>query len=56
LVISNSKLGYVQGMNYIAASLLYHCDESTSYWIMKVLLDKYGLQDIFAEGFKGMFC
>jgi len=43
LVISFPKIGYVQGMNYIVATLLYHCNESTSYWLSHALLEKYGL-------------
>ena len=55
LVISNPKVGYVQGINYIVASLLYHCDEQITYWISKALFDKYDLSEIYIEGFHGMF-
>lgn len=39
----NPKLGYVQGMNYIAASLLYHCTESDAFWLFLRLVYDYDL-------------
>jgi Rab-GTPase-TBC domain len=39
----NPKLGYVQGMNYIAASLLYHCSESDAFWLFLRLVYDYDL-------------
>lgn len=39
--------GYVQGMNYIAASLLYHADECISFWLMDVIFKKFEMRDIY---------
>ena len=39
----NPRLGYLQGMNYIAASLLYHCTESDAFWLFLRLVYDYNL-------------
>lgn len=39
--------GYVQGMNYIAGTLLYHCDEFVSMGIIKILFEQLELKDVF---------
>lgn len=39
--------GYVQGMNYIAGTLLYHCDEFTSLGVIRILFEQLELKDIF---------
>lgn len=33
-------IGYVQGINYIAASLLWHCEEHISYYILSTLFER----------------
>jgi Rab-GTPase-TBC domain len=43
----DNKIGYVQGMNFIVASLLYHCDEEIAFWIFVSLLEDYELRDIY---------
>ncbi|CAG9318891.1 unnamed protein product [Blepharisma stoltei] len=50
----NIKLGYVQGMNFLAASLLYHTSESQTFWMMLILLDKYELKENFKPDFPGL--
>ena len=37
---------YVQGMNFIAAVLLYHAGEVGAFWLMCALIDKYQLKDL----------
>lgn len=39
-ISSFKDVGYVQGMNYIAASLLWHCDEDISYHILVTLFER----------------
>ena len=39
--------GYVQGMNYIAGTLLYHCDEYLSLGVIKILFEQLELKDVF---------
>ena len=57
ITISNydNKIGYVQGMSYIAGSLLYHCSEEMSYWIFTQLLDSYSYNEVFLPKFPGIF-
>lgn len=40
-------IGYVQGMNFIAATLLYHCDEYCSLAIIRILFEQLELKDMF---------
>jgi hypothetical protein len=40
-------IGYVQGMNFIAASLLYHAGEVCTFWLLVALMDDYQLKEIF---------
>jgi hypothetical protein len=40
-------IGYVQGMNFIAATLLYHCDEFCSLSIIRILFEQLELKDMF---------
>ena len=50
----NPKLGYVQGMNYIAASLLYHCTESDAFWLFLRLVYDYNLIDNYMPMLPGL--
>ena len=42
----DQTVGYVQGMNFIAAVLLYHAGEVAAFWLMCALIDKYKLKDL----------
>ena len=45
-------LGYVQGMNFIAASLLLIlCNEEDTFYMMIQLLKKYKLKDMYLNNF-----
>lgn len=41
------KVGYVQGMNYIAATLLYHVQEWMAFAIIDMLMKKKRLIKLF---------
>jgi hypothetical protein len=43
------KIGYVQGMNFIAASFLWHCNEESAYFLIVRLFDKLRMEDIYFE-------
>jgi len=43
------SVGYMQGMNYIMASIMYHCNEEVSFWLFIQLLqlNEYGVRSIY---------
>ena len=46
------EFGYVQGMNFIAASLLLIlCDEESTFFMLIQLLQKFKLKDIYQDNF-----
>jgi hypothetical protein len=47
-------VGYVQGMSFIAAALLYHCGEVGAFWMLVHLMDSFGLKEIFKHGLPGL--
>lgn len=47
-------IGYVQGMNYICAALLWHASEVDTFWIMVKLLEDYHLSENFSDGLPGL--
>ena len=48
------SLGYVQGMNYIAATLLWHANEVDAFWLFVVLIEDFELRDNFISGLSGL--
>ena len=50
----NERIGYVQGMNFLAASLLYHCDEVISFWLLVALTEERGLSQVYSPGLSGL--
>ena len=54
LAIYLPALGYVQGMNYICASLLWHTSEVNAFWLMVKLMQDYHLSENFADGLPGL--
>ena len=48
------SIGYVQGMNFIAAALLHHCNEVITFWLMVSLMENYGLRSVYAPGLPGL--
>lgn len=47
--------GYTQGMNFIAAALIVHCEESVTFWLCTGLLEKYEIRDVYSMEFSGMY-
>ena len=47
----NQKLGYVQGMGYLAAIFLIYMDEESSFYMLHCLMKKYKLEGLFFDGF-----
>ncbi|CAI2358869.1 unnamed protein product [Moneuplotes crassus] len=47
--------GYVQGMNFITASLAYHCDSATAFWLFASLIEDYDLRKNYLQGFDGFY-
>lgn len=43
-------IGYVQGMNFLAASLLLHAEEYVAFWLLVLLFEKLEMRDIFMQG------
>ena len=42
-------------MNFIVASLLYHCDEEIAFWIFVSLIEEYELRDIYEHQLPGLY-
>lgn len=47
-------MGYVQGMNFIAAALMYHAGEVAAFWLLCSLMEKHGLKSVFSVGMEGL--
>ena len=43
------KIGYVQGINFIAASFLWHCNEEFAYFLILRLFEKLRMEDIYSD-------
>lgn len=50
----NNSIGYVQGMNFLAASILHHCSETVTFCLLVKLMDDYAVSEIFAPGLPGL--
>ena len=48
------KLGYVQGMNFITAALLWHASEVDSFWLLVHLLEEYDMRDNYMPRLPGL--
>lgn len=49
-----TSVGYVQGMNFIAAVLHYHAGEVAAFWLLCALMDKHGLNKVLSHGLVGL--
>ncbi|CAI2361191.1 unnamed protein product [Moneuplotes crassus] len=47
--------GYVQGMNFITASLAYHCNSATAFWLFTSLIEDYELRENYLNGLEGFY-
>ena len=50
----DNKIKYCQGMNFIVAFLLYHCEEYVSFWLFVSLIEEYDLRSAYMEDFPGL--
>lgn len=48
------QLGYVQGMNFIVAALLWHANEADSFWLFVSLMEDYELRDNYLPNLPGL--
>jgi len=48
------SVGYVQGMNFIVAALIYHAGEVTAFWLLCSLMEKHGLKRVLSFGLLGV--
>jgi len=46
-------IGYVQGMNFIAASLLFHANEVVTFGCMGLLLNQFAMWEVYQQGMNG---
>jgi Rab-GTPase-TBC domain len=46
--------GYVQGINYICAALLWHTSEANAFYLLVKLMQDYKLRENFVEGLPGL--
>jgi hypothetical protein len=51
----DQSIGYVQGMNFIVGSLLYHCSEEIAFWLFVSLIEDYEMRDIFQPKLPGLY-
>lgn len=50
----DNKIKYCQGMNFIVAFLLYHCEEYIAFWLFVSILEEYDLRNTYMEDFPGL--
>ena len=48
------NMGYVQGMNFISASFLWHCEEEYGYYLMIKIFDKLKVEKNFNQNLSGI--
>lgn len=48
--VLDDKIGYCQGMSFIAALILLHIEEEEAFWILTQIVKTYRLGDLFCEG------
>jgi len=48
------QIGYVQGMNFIAAALLYHAGEVVGFWLFISVIEALNMKEIFRQGLPGV--
>jgi len=47
-------LGYVQGMNFLTATLIWHCSEEDAFWLLVMLMEDYDLRENFLPNLPGL--
>ncbi len=48
--LHNPRIGYTQGINFIAGNFLLQLEEEDAFWMLSNFLHKYSLIDLFSEG------
>mmetsp|Transcript_21693 Transcript_21693/g.33410 ORF Transcript_21693/g.33410 Transcript_21693/m.33410 type:complete len:81 (-) Transcript_21693:685-927(-) len=48
------NVGYVQGMNFIAAVLFFHGGEVSAFFLLSALMKKYQLEAVLSLGLPGL--
>lgn len=51
----SSSAGYLQGLNYIVASLYFHCGEVLAFELTIRLLNDYHLKEVHMSGLPGLY-
>jgi len=51
---ANPEIGYVQGMNFIVGTILYHSSEHIAFWLFLVILKYYGMNYVYEKGMPGL--
>lgn len=46
----NARVGYVQGMNFLARAFLHHGAEVIAFWILVQLVEEYELESVYLPG------
>jgi len=44
------SIGYVQGMNFVVGTLLYHCSEEIAFWLFVSLIEDHEMREIYMPG------
>ena len=47
-------IGYVQGMNFIVAALIYHSNAEVAFLLFITLIEEYGLYEVYMERLPGL--
>ena len=55
ITLYDQGLGYTQGMNFIAAALIWHCSADIAFWLYTSLLENYELRKNYIDGFSGFY-
>ena len=54
LALKYTDIGYVQGMNFLVVSLLYHCSPEITLFLITVLIEDYELCDVYRVDVTGL--
>ena len=52
-ILYDQKWGYVQGMNFIIAALVYHSSSVVAFWLFTALIENYQLRMNYIHGLEG---
>lgn len=50
----DNRIKYYQGMNFIVAFFLFHCEEDIAFWLFVSLIEEYELRYLFMDNFPGL--